>query len=134
MASDQKSPRAGNLISTHRRRRCQRPTGLLSDNPISLVSADTHLVSIHFLIGSVSLDRFVTASEFTDKFLGIGRVTRSNRGDLVNDVFHAAPTRPLTRSADGKAKRKSRFRIYQNILRDRGLTRGVTTQTSVHAH
>jgi len=51
----------------------------------------THLVSIHFSIGSVRLNRLVTARNSIDKFLSFGRVTRSNRRDFMNNIVHGTP-------------------------------------------
>jgi len=65
---------------------------LFSDSPASPVSSDSYLVSIHFLICPVRLNRLIAPSKFADKFLSLDRVARPNRGDLVNDIIHGAPS------------------------------------------
>ena len=55
------------------------------------VSQGTHLVSIHFLVGSVRLNRVIATSKFIDKFPSLGLVARPNCGDFVNDIVYRTP-------------------------------------------
>lgn len=64
---------------------------LVSDNTTSQVSLGSHLFSVHFLVGPIGFYRLVALSEFVDKLLGLDRVPRSNRSDLMNDIVYGAP-------------------------------------------
>lgn len=63
-----------------------------NDSTTFSVSWSTHLVSVHLLVGAVRLDRLFTASNFIDKFMGLGHLSRSNRDDLVNDIVYGTPS------------------------------------------